>query len=133
MTGFKLKINLIYHKNIYLSICLVIACNIINLPIINQFHIALHHACHHHIQHGLTDAFHEQYILSRSDGDHEASNKYCPFCLQLHALYRTIIIKAVQNFSLVRQAKLGASCRVKVPVGQGLANHPYRVLRDWEG
>ena len=27
--------------------------------------------------------------------------------------------------TLVRQAKLGASCRVKVPVGQGLANHPY--------
>ena len=31
--------------------------------------------------------------------------------------------------TLVRQAKLGVSCRVKVPVGQGLANHPYRVLR----
>ena len=35
--------------------------------------------------------------------------------------------------TLVRQAKLGASCRVKVPVGQGLASHPYRVLRDREG
>jgi len=29
----------------------------------------------------------------------------------------------------VRQAKLGAPCRVKVPVGKGLTNHPYRVLR----
>jgi len=35
--------------------------------------------------------------------------------------------------SIVRQAKLGASCRVKVPAGQGLASHPYRVLRDREG
>jgi len=34
---------------------------------------------------------------------------------------------------LVRQAKLGVSYRVKVPIGQGLANHPYRVLRDREG
>ena len=33
------------------------------------------------------------------------------------------------SFTLARQAKLDASCRVKVPVGQGLANHPYRVLR----
>ena len=30
---------------------------------------------------------------------------------------------------LVRQAKLGISYRVKVPIGQGLANHPYRVLQ----
>ncbi len=30
-----------------------------------------------------------------------------------------------------RQAKLGASCGVKVPVGKGLATHPYRVLRLW--
>ena len=29
---------------------------------------------------------------------------------------------------LSRQDKLGASCRVEVPVGQGLATHPYRVL-----
>jgi len=28
-------------------------------------------------------------------------------------------------YTLVRQAKIGASCRVKDPVGQGLANHPY--------
>ncbi len=34
---------------------------------------------------------------------------------------------------IVRQAKLGASFRVQVPIGQGLASHPYRVLRDWEG
>ena len=29
----------------------------------------------------------------------------------------------------MRQAKLGASCRVQVPVGEGRANHPYQVLR----
>ena len=34
-------------------------------------------------------------------------------------------------FSLSRRAKLGVSCRVKVPVGQGLATHPYRVLDLW--
>ena len=28
----------------------------------------------------------------------------------------------------VRQAKLGVSCGVEVPTGEGLANHPYRVL-----
>ena len=33
--------------------------------------------------------------------------------------------------TLVRQAKLGAPCRVKVPVGKGLTTHPYRVLRLW--
>ena len=31
----------------------------------------------------------------------------------------------------MRQAKLGISFRVKVPVGQGLTSHPYRVLRIW--
>jgi len=31
--------------------------------------------------------------------------------------------------TLVPQAKLGTSCKVKVLVGQGLANNPYRVLR----
>ena len=35
--------------------------------------------------------------------------------------------------TLACQAKPGASCRVKAPVGQGLTTHPYRVLRDWEG
>jgi len=30
---------------------------------------------------------------------------------------------------LVRQAKLGASCRVQVPVEEGLTHHSYRVLR----
>jgi len=30
---------------------------------------------------------------------------------------------------LARQTKLGASSRVKVPVGKGLTIHPYRVLR----
>ena len=35
------------------------------------------------------------------------------------------------NSALERQAKLGASCRVQVPVGKGLTHHPYRVLRPW--
>jgi hypothetical protein len=30
---------------------------------------------------------------------------------------------------LVRQAKLGVSCRVKVPAEQGLTSHSYRVLQ----
>ena len=30
--------------------------------------------------------------------------------------------------ALSRRAKLGISCRVQVPAGQGLATHPYRVL-----
>ena len=34
--------------------------------------------------------------------------------------------------TFVRQGKLGAFDRVKVPVGQGLTSHPYRVLRrNW--
>ena len=33
--------------------------------------------------------------------------------------------------ALVRQAKLGASCGVKVPAEQGLTNHSYRVLQLW--
>jgi hypothetical protein len=32
---------------------------------------------------------------------------------------------------LVRQAKLGASCRVEVPAEEGLTNHSYRVLQLW--
>jgi hypothetical protein len=32
---------------------------------------------------------------------------------------------------LVRQAKLDASCGVKVPIGKGLTIHPYRVLQLW--
>ncbi|TXL20399.1 hypothetical protein BMR06_05185 [Methylococcaceae bacterium HT5] len=35
------------------------------------------------------------------------------------------------NLALVRQAKLDASCRVQVLVGQGLITHSYRVLRLW--
>jgi hypothetical protein len=31
--------------------------------------------------------------------------------------------------ALVRQAKLGASCRVEVPTEEGLTNHSYRVLQ----
>ena len=31
----------------------------------------------------------------------------------------------------VRQAKLGASCRVEVPAEEGLTNHSYRVLQLW--
>ncbi len=33
--------------------------------------------------------------------------------------------------ALVRQAKLGASCRVEVPAEEGLTNHSYRVLQLW--
>src|SRR3989442_165720 len=33
--------------------------------------------------------------------------------------------------ALVRQAKLGASCGVKVPAEEGLTNHSYRVLQLW--
>ena len=40
-------------------------------------------------------------------------------------------LDAQQQQALVRQAKLDASCRVKVPVGQGLTLYPYRVLRLW--
>ena len=35
----------------------------------------------------------------------------------------------IKRYTLVRQAKLGASCGVKVPTGQGLTSHPYRVLQ----
>ncbi len=31
--------------------------------------------------------------------------------------------------ALVRQAQLGASCRVQVPAEEGLTNHSYRVLQ----
>ena len=31
----------------------------------------------------------------------------------------------------MRQAKLGASCRVEVPAEEGLTNHSYRVLQLW--
>jgi len=37
----------------------------------------------------------------------------------------SVIVAQPLSSTLVRQAKLGASCRVKDPVGQGLANHPY--------
>ena len=33
--------------------------------------------------------------------------------------------------ALARQAKLGASCGVQVPVGYDLASHPYHVLHIW--
>src|SRR5262245_12327973 len=33
--------------------------------------------------------------------------------------------------ALVRQAKLGASCRVQVPAEEGLTSHSYRVLQLW--
>jgi len=34
-----------------------------------------------------------------------------------------------RSYRDVRQVKLGVSCGVKVPAGQGLTNHPYRVLQ----
>jgi len=36
----------------------------------------------------------------------------------------SVIAALPLSSTLVRQAKLGASCRVKDPVGQGLANPP---------
>ena len=36
-----------------------------------------------------------------------------------------------ERWALVRQAKLGASCRVKVPAEEGLTNHSYRVWQLW--
>ena len=44
-----------------------------------------------------------------------------------------VMFRQPQIAAFARQAKLGASCRVKVLVGKGLATLPYRVLRDWEG
>jgi hypothetical protein len=35
------------------------------------------------------------------------------------------------SVGVVVPRKLGVSCRVSVPVGEGLATHPYRVLRLW--
>ena len=43
-----------------------------------------------------------------------------------------LVQKRRDSGTLVRQGKLGAFDRVKVPVGQGLTSHPYRVLRrNW--
>jgi hypothetical protein len=36
---------------------------------------------------------------------------------------------ARELIAVVRQEKPGVSCRVEVPVGQGLTSHPYRALR----
>jgi len=54
--------------------------------------------------------------------------------LHLHRKYAFQKVEIISGTSgivipLVRQAKLGASGRVQVPVGQGLSSHPYRVLR----
>jgi hypothetical protein len=38
-------------------------------------------------------------------------------------------VQALVRQPLVRQAKLGVSCRVKVPAEQGLTSHSYRVLQ----
>jgi WD40 repeat protein len=39
--------------------------------------------------------------------------------------------RAAEAGSLVRQAKLGAFCRVRVPAREGLTTHLYRVLQWW--
>ena len=39
--------------------------------------------------------------------------------------------RAADAWSLVRQAKLGAFCRVRVPAREGLTTHLYRVLQWW--
>ena len=79
---------------------MIIACNIISVPIINQLHIARHQACHHHIHPDQTDVCDDHDIHNQTDDDHDTSNTCCPFCLQLHALNNTIIIEAVQSFPL---------------------------------
>jgi len=90
-----------YHKIIYISISLIITCNIICLPVINQLHIAHHHACQHHIHHSKTDAYDNHNKHRQTDDNHDASNTFCPFCLQLHALTNTMIIDAFQNSTLL--------------------------------
>jgi hypothetical protein len=44
-------------------------------------------------------------------------------------LEKTVNSSGLERSLLVRQAKLGASCRVEVPAEQGLTNHSYRVLQ----
>ncbi len=51
-----------------------------------------------------------------------------PQCRTEEAVQRTPM-PAYWSYSLVRQAKLGISYKVKVLVGLGLTSHPYRVLR----
>ena len=50
------------------------------------------------------------------------------FGAKAHGKYPGILRRGLRK-PLVRQAKLGVSCRVKVPVEQGLTSHSYRVLQ----
>ena len=41
-------------------------------------------------------------------------------------------LSALKKQCLSAPSKFGASYGMQVSIGQGLASHPYRVLRDWE-
>jgi len=47
----------------------------------------------------------------------------------------TYKIAAAQAQALARQAKLGASCRVEVPVAEGCnaRRRQYKIIRKWQG
>jgi hypothetical protein len=47
------------------------------------------------------------------------------------SLFQPLVSGAADLVSLSRRDKLGVSYGVKVPVGQGLATHPYRALGPW--
>ena len=97
---------------------------------------------------GYAGAFNRR---SRRSG-HVLQNRYqsvvCDEAVYCLALVRSLHLKPVRARSvaalegvaqsadsghgaLVRQAKLGASCGVKVPAEEGLPNHSYRVLQLW--
>ena len=74
----------------------------------------------------------EELAAGRKFYDRQEKTLYCLVVVLFGLCW--LVLKASQRdasltLTLARQAKLDASCRVKVPVGQGLANHPYRVLR----
>jgi hypothetical protein len=47
------------------------------------------------------------------------------------SLFQALVAGAADLVSLSRRDRLGVSYGVKVPVGQGLATHPYRALGPW--
>ena len=67
-------------------------------------------------------------FLFRQDSRAEA---YLPYLENKAIAISFQTLAELELWALSRRAKLGISCRVKVPVGQGLATHPYRVLGPW--
>ena len=61
----------------------------------------------------------------------EQGYRACLGILRLGDRFSKPRLEAACQRALSRRAKLGISCRVQVPVGQGLATHPYRVLGPW--